>query len=195
MTERKLVEVDESVFTAGQKTVEFVRTLMGNPKAKKLLLQAEKTIYPDKKIPEIDEPDPRDLEIEALKKRQDEWEKKTAAEKDEREKAEKLAAFKKNIDDGLAKLRASGVTDEGITAVQKLMDERGIADPEIAFAYLEKMNPPAAPSDPVGSGSWNLFEPSAKDDDYVTKLIKSQGEDEFALRKQVNDTLKEIRGR
>jgi hypothetical protein len=46
---------------------------------------------------------------------------------------------------GRAALQKGGYTDEGIAAVEKLMEEYGIPDHEAAASLHEKLQPPAEP--------------------------------------------------
>ena len=78
--------------------------------------------------------------------------KEIADDKAEREKKIRLDALNGTVEGGLAKLRRAGWTDEGLTEVRKLMDEKGILDSEIAAAYYEKQHPPQTPATPSGVG-------------------------------------------
>jgi hypothetical protein len=75
-----------------------------------------------------------------------------------------LTALQTQREEGFRELRRVGWTKDGIDAVQKLMDEKGILDVSIAAAYHEKMHPPQAPAMPGSSGEWNFLSGVTADD-------------------------------
>ncbi len=209
------VEVDESDFLASQATIRAVNGMLANPEARKLLLQARKKADPSVAIPEIDAAAPIQSSVDAFKTEMAaalaaEREARAADLKSEREalaamraerEAEKEAAkqaaliadFQNNWNRQKAQLRADGWRDEGIEAIEKHAQERGIADLEIAAAHWEKLHPPAEPVTPNGSGSWGFMEGNDENDKFVKAMIESRGEDEAALQTEINAALKDFR--
>ena len=59
-----MIEVDEVQLQADRKLRTTVENWFKNPKARRKILEAQKLINPEEKIPELDEPDP----IEAIRK-------------------------------------------------------------------------------------------------------------------------------
>lgn len=187
------IEVDEEEFLTSKRIREALGKIAADPKARVKLQEAHKLVDPTAKTPELDAMAPVNEALTAMQKRIDDAEKKAADEKAEREKAEKLNALQSKVSTGLAKLRQDGWTEDGIKAVEKIMEERGIIDPEIAAAYHEKMHPPQNPLVPTGSGAWNFMEMPKDGDDDLKRLIENKGESAPLLDKMIRDTLTEVR--
>lgn len=102
--------------------------------------------------------------IEPYKKRleaMEEW--KTDLEK-------RQGAWQKN--ESIAALKAQGYTVEGIEAIEKIMKDRKLDDPEVAAALFDKLNPPkAAVPSGLTSNSWNF---GASDDEDLKELFKDE---------------------
>ena len=135
-------EIDEVELMRLRKQDATVHALMANPKSKRKIFEAYKEHDPNARIPELEMEAAARQPVEALEKTVSDVQKQIADDKAEREKSAKLASLSGNIEQGKVKLRREGWTDEGIAAVEKVMDERGILDVEIAAAFYEKQNPP-----------------------------------------------------
>jgi len=195
-----LVEIDELELQQNRRLRSTVEHWMKNPKAARKLMEAQKIVDPTAKIPELDEPDPLEAvkkeasdQIAALQKRLDD-------EKAERERDSKLTTLRQMRDTGIAKLREKGWMKDGIEAVEKIMEEKGILDPLDAAAIFERDHPPAQPLAPMGSGPWNFAEAPVEtaqaDDKYVDQLLKAgkNGISDGALMSRVQQTLNDQRG-
>jgi hypothetical protein len=187
-------EVDEDQLAADATLRARVQKLLAHPEAGKLIEAANKLVDPNAPTPRLDaDKTKQDLaktvteELAALRKERED-------EKAERERQSKLDQLGNSIQTGLAGLRRQGWTDEGIAAVQKIMEEKGITDPEIAAAYHEKLHPPMTPGAPGAGGAWNFMEPSTQDNDDLKKLIETKGENVPLLDKMVRDALVDVRG-
>ena len=195
-----MVEVDELQLQQSSKLKQTVEKWLQNPKAKRKILEAQKLVDPKADIPELDEPDP----IEVLKKESDDkiaaLQKQIEDDKLARERDGRLAQLQTLKDNGIAKLREKRYTDDGIKAVEKIMEEKGILDPLDAAAIFERDHPPQAPIQQTGSGGWNFGElPSATDDaddKYVDSLLKAgkNGLSDGALSQRISQTINEVRG-
>ena len=177
----KTVEVDETDFLANQNVVKTVNAMLGNPEA------------PNTAIPEIDAPaavldevaKERDARL-ALQKRLDD---KEAAD----ELKARNDAFAAEWAGKKSSLAKQGYTDEGIVAIEKLAQERGIVDLEAAAALFDRLHPPAEPVSPNGFGGFDMFATSEEENKDMKALIDSRGEDESALRGLVNTALTDSR--
>ncbi len=191
----KTVEVTEEEYARDQALRGTVAKLLANPEAKLLVQKAQKLVDPNARTPELDQQNAIKEPVSAIEKQMSDFLAEQRKEKDERESREKLTRLQSTIDAGMAKLRQQGWTDEGLKAVDKLMTERGITDPEIAAAYHEKTNPPPAPVTPGGSGSWNFMDmPVDGGDADLKRLVETKGESEPLLHKMAIDALNEVRG-
>jgi len=196
-----MVEVDELALQQSNRLKQTVENWMKNPKAKRKLLEAQKIVDPKADIPELDEPDP----IEAVRAENAEkiaaLEKQIKEDKETRERDARLGQLQTLKDNGIKKLREQRYTDNGIKAVEKIMEEKGILDPLDAAAIFERDHPPQAPVQQTGgSGGWNFGElPSATEDadeKYVDQLLKGGKNDisDGALMQRVHQTISEVRG-
>ena len=125
--------------------LEYYRDLnakaLGNPKARELLFQLRKTIYPDAALPEVDIPTKlrtemgaelakRDSEIAAFKKEQ--AEKEFIAEYNRRKEALKGPPYY--------------LDDKDIPLIEKSIEEKGFPSLELAADYYTKVTEPIKPS-------------------------------------------------
>ena len=189
-----MAEIDEVELQRLIRQDKTVHALMANPKAKRKVLEAYKEHDPSARIPELDAEEAAKAPVTALEKQVAELSKQLADDKAEREKQVKLAELNGSVDSGMGKLRRAGWTDEGLAEVRKLMDEKGIIDPEIAAAYYEKQHPPATPVTPSGVGGWNFVENVQDGEADLKKLLDSHGNNEALADKMARDTLAEVRG-
>ena len=188
------VEVDELELKQNRQLRDQVNLIMSNPKSRRLLEQATKVVDPNAKTPLIDHEEEINAPLKAVEKRLAEFEAAQAKDKEERERNDKLSALGRSIDEGFARLRQGGYTDEGLTAIRKIMDEKGITDVDVAQAYFDRMNPPATPVSPRGSGAWNFMEEIGEGEKDLQELIKTKGEHNPLIDKMANQTLAEMRG-
>ena len=189
------VELDEVELQRLQKQDRTVHALMANPKAKKKIFEAYKDVVPDARIPELEMEAAAKAPVEALEKEFKDFREQVEKDKAERDKNDRLNALNGTVESGMAKLRRAGWTDDGLTEVRKLMDERGILDPEIAAAYYEKQHPPQNPVTPSGVGGWDVTAP-VEDDSYSKTLLssKSAADNEQLAMNEAKKALNEFRG-
>lgn len=195
------VEVDELQLQQSNKLKQTVESWLKNPKARRKVLEAQKLVDPKAEIPELDEPDPIEAlraessaQIAALQKKIDD----DAAARERDGRIQQLQSLK---DTGIKRLREQRYTDDGIKAVEKIMEEKGILDPLDAAAIFERDHPPQMPvTQSGGSGSWNFGElPSSTEDadeKYVDQLLKAgkNGLSDGALSQRISQTIGEVRG-
>jgi hypothetical protein len=189
----KTIEVSEEQFLAGQQVSNFVKTAMGNPKARKLLNEVQKIVDPTVVVPK----DYQDEVLEEVNKVKAETQvlaDQIKKDKEDREAADRLQKFQASWLSAKNSLASSGYTQEAITEIEKLAQEKGIPDLDVAAAYFDRLHPPAEPVQSGGIGSWDLFQPNTEEKGFVTKMLESHGQDEGALRQEINAALAEVRG-
>lgn len=189
-----LIEVDEGEYAAARRVTEDVAKLLGNPKTRRKLLEAQKELNPHLSIPELDAHEPIRNEVSELSKTLAELRAELAADKAERERQAQLSTLQKTWDSGRGKLRANGYTDDGLAEIEKFMEEKGIADHEVAAAAFERMHPADEPVKSIGGNRFDLFSADDRSDESM-KALFSNPDDPIALDKLVNDTLRQVRGR
>jgi hypothetical protein len=189
-----LVEIEESQLGAYQKVTEELNRLLNNPKTRRMVLQAKKTLDPDAMIPELDAAEPLRQEQSALAEKIDQMQKRLEEAEEKRAERERLTELSKTWESGRNKLRASGYTDEGLANVEKFMEEKGVADHEVAAAAFERLHPPVEPVRSVGGNRFDLFSADDRSSDHMKALLGNP-DDPMALDAIINDTLRQVRGR
>lgn len=194
-------ELDENEYAAFQR---YQQSGMGtvldkvakHPEARTLAQRAILLAAPEQAGPEIRVRQEAEGQIAEVKKTIDEFIAEQRKDRDERAAAENTAALQSRWNAGIAKLRASGYGEEGIEAIGKLMEDRGIADHEAAAALYERMNPPPAPIMSSGTG-FDFFGGLGEDGagEALKMLIDSRGEaDDAFLGRMVPIAINEARG-
>jgi hypothetical protein len=130
----KMVEVDEGEYNQMVALRGVAAKIVAKPESRRLLEQAQKLVDPNASTPMLDEEARVRAPVEALEKNL--TEKLAALEKEraEEKREANLAAIATRQTAGLAQLRKQGYTDEGVAAVQKLMEDKGLLDVEDAVA-------------------------------------------------------------
>ena len=188
------VEIDEEELVRSQKLRDTVAKIWANPKTRVQLQALHKEVDPQAVTPDLDQQQPINEAIAGIQKTVNDFITESKKDKDERNNKDTLDALNSKVSSGLATLRRQGWTDEGIKGVEKLMQDHGIVDPEIAASHYEKLHPPQQPVTPGGTGSWNFMEPPPDDQADLKKLMETKGESEPLLSKMVRDTLADVRG-
>ena len=172
-----LIEVDADEFHRLRANAEALpsKTLLdkvgSDPGRRRRFLEMVKEMDPTANIPEIDASAPALERVGAIAKEFNEFKEAIEAERQERAKAEREKSTMSTIEQERAKLRAQGYQDEGITAVEKLMQDRGLTDYEAAAALLERSQPADEVILPNYDRSWNFATPDEGDDS--SKLLVS----------------------
>lgn len=185
------VEISEEDFIRTNKLRETVQTILSNPKAKLLVQEATRMVYPNAVTPELDQHKTQSTvsqDFEAFKKEMAEKESKREAE-------DKLKAFNQQHEAGFDRLRRErGFTDAGVAEIRKIMEDKGILDHEIAADHWEKQHPPQDITKP-GTGAWNFTQMiQGEEASDISKLIESKGENGQLLDKMAHEALMDVRG-
>jgi len=187
------IEIDESELGNLKKIQATIAKISTNPEGKRLLQKAHKLIDPNAVTPDLDADAEKEKLTGEMGTQVAELKAQIAADKAEREKNESLAALNKKWNEGQQALRDQRYTPEGIAAVEKFMDERGIPDHLVAAAYLEKQNPPQEIMSPRAFGGFNFVEQPKDEDAFVKALLESKGDDDNAVLKAAAEAIGEIR--
>jgi hypothetical protein len=198
-------EIDEEDVRKSVALRSQIETWMRNPAAKRKLLEARKAAEPDAKIPELDQPDPVEQRFAAMEKQLADERKAREEAEAKRESDTKLSALQTSIETGIEKLRREQrLTDEGVVALRKIMDDEGIVKPDIAWAVFQQRHPPADPITPRGHGAWNFMDAPVDGDadaDAIKELLAagndfahgSEGPMDRATQKLVRKALADTR--
>ena len=132
------VEIDEAEFANLKRVRDTVAKIAAQPEGKKLMQKAHKLVDPNAVTPDLDEDEKKIAAQTEWQKKFEDLQSKIDAKDAEREKNEKLASLNSKMESGRRALRDAGWTKEGIEGVEKLMEDKGILDHEIAAAFIEK---------------------------------------------------------
>lgn len=143
-------EISDEEWQVLQGSKKLMDQLLKHPKTKRDVERAVKTLHPDTVTSE-DFEKPIVDKIDGLEKKLDEY-----------FKAEQEKRIDEQLSNGFSELRKSGLTDDGIEKVKKIMLEKHIADPIVAGAYFEKINPPPPPQAPssLTPAGWGFGAPT-----------------------------------
>lgn len=192
----KMVEISESDLMESQKARDTLAAMMKDPKSRRKVLEAYKVIRPEEAIPELDSQQPILDEVAAARKDLDERMKKfeDAREKDADERRQ--SELNTRWSEGQKKLRTEHrYTDEGIKAVEEMMEKKGIVDHEDGRVLFEAVHPPQQPVTPNGAGgAWNFLEMPSDGSEDLKKLIETKGESTPLLDKMTREALNDVRG-
>ena len=190
------VEVDEVELLRLRKQDQTVQHIWGNPKARRKIQEAVKEADPNMRIPELEIEEAAKAPVMALEKTVADLQKQIADDKAEREKNATLGSIRDRIEASKLKFRQAGWFAEDIEKVEKLMEEKGTTDFELAAAYYEKQHPPQVPATPSGVGAWNFGEVADDTDAYSKALMasKNAAENDSLVMREAGKALQEIRG-
>ena len=188
------VEIDEVELTNLRRLQGVAAKIVANPKAKALLEQAHKTVDANAPTPTLDLEKAASEPLHNLTKQINDLQAQIAKDKEDRESASKLAKINSEVEAGFAALREQGWQEDGIKKVDELMKQKGILDPLIAAAAVEKTMPKPEPVTPSGTGSWDFIAGVQDGEADLKKLIESKGNSESIADKMARDALNEVRG-
>lgn len=190
----KLVEVDEEQLLRDKNLRAQVERILANPDAALLVEKAAKLVDPNAKTPRLDQQKIVEEPVSKLEAKMDAFIAAQNKANEEREAQNKRNELQNQVASGLDRLRANGWTDDGVKGVEKLMEEKGILDVDIAAAYFEKQHPPQAPIKSGGTGAWNFLDQAPEGDADLKKLVENRGQSEGLIDKMAMDALAEVRG-
>lgn len=192
----KKVELDEDEFNRLNALRLTAQRIVSDPKARVMLERAHKMVDPNAATPALDQETQRLEPVQAMEKKLSD---EIAALKKEREDEKReatLAALAQRQKEGFTALRRQGYTDEGIQAIEKLMETKGLLDVNDAVAIFEKSNPPPAPSSPSGGmtgTAWGFADVNAESDKAIQELIASKGQNEALADRMAISALNDFR--
>lgn len=188
------IEIDEGEFANLKRIRETVAKIAAVPEGKKLMQKAHKLVDPNAVTPDLDEDEKKIAAQTEWQKKFEDLQSKIDAKDAEREKNEKLASLNSKMESGRRALRDAGWTKEGIEGVEKLMEDKGILDHEIAAAFIEKQNPPQEVMSPRAFGGFNFVEQPKDEDAFLKALLDSKGDDDNAVLRAAVDAVSDLRG-
>ena len=193
----KTVEIDEAEYNRLAALHGIASKIVANPAARKRLEEAHKLVDPNATTPMLDQERLQAEPIQAIEKK---FNDELAAIKKEREDEKReavLARLAADQEKGFRRLRTEyRYTDEGVEAIRKLMETKGLVDVDDAVAIFERQNPPATPASPSGGltgASWGFTDVNADSDKAVQELIATKGQVDSVSDRMAMAALNEFR--
>lgn len=186
------MEIDEIQYKALMQHQKFLTDALGNPKSRALLLKAQKELNPNTPIPELDAKDAVMEEVTGVRSALEELKKQMAEESAKRAEAEASGKLAAQWSAGRQKANKAGYEGEALESLEKFMEEKGIADHDIAIPAFEKFHPERAQPVASSANHFDFFNRSKANDDKLYKQLWD-GDIEGFTDAAVTDTLKQMR--
>jgi len=197
----KTVEVDEAEYNQMVALRGVASRMVAKPESRRLLEQAQKLVDPNAATPLLDAEAAQLAPVTALEKKFNDEVAALKKEREDEKREQTLAAIAGKQEAAFARLKSQGhYTDEGVEAVRKLMETKGLIDVDDAVAIFERANPPQMPATLSGitGDKWNFTDTSAPGTDKaIADLIANKGDGSVAdaiVGRMANETLMELRG-
>jgi hypothetical protein len=193
----KIVEVDEAEYNRMMALQQVASKIVSNPAARRRLEEAHKLVDPNAATPTLDADRAQNEPVNALKTELS-AEIKALREERENEKREMtLRQLAEKQERDFARLKSEHrYTDEGVAAVRKLMETKGLLDVDDAVAVFERANPPQMPATPSGGmhgSSWGFVEQNDQSDEMIKQLIATKGENDYLADRMAHQALQDFR--
>ena len=187
------IEVEEGEYAQLQALRGVASKIVANPAARKRLEEAHKMVDPNAATPTLDADAALTTPIREVEKNLSEQIAALKKEREDEKRQATLDAIVARQNDGLQRLRRAGYTDEGVTKIQKLMEDKGLLDVDDAVAIWERSNPPPLPSTPSAGGAWNFTDMTGQADKSIEDMLKTQGKNDQIVDRMALDILNEVR--
>ena len=183
-------EVSEEALLQFTKLNSTIKKLLEHPEARTMVLKAQKIVEPNMIIPELDNPQVK--EIEKIKRELEDYKKSQEDARIKAESDEHINRLMKKWNTDKEKLKNKyKYTDEGIKRIEDFCTERGISDIEAGAALFEKVHPP---EDIIDGGNSRLSIFDVPTNEGIAKeLFETKGQNKHVFNGIIKKTLKEIR--
>ena len=176
-----MAEISDDELATLRKGMKLMQDLVGNKETRREFEKLAKKVNPhavttDEQV----EPylEPVNKELKELR----EWKAQIEGNMSEYSKSQSIQS-----------LRQAGYTEDGIKAIEKIMEDKGLKDYDVAAAYWDKVQPPkpVAPNG-ISPSMWN-FQDELGDDEADAKLLMSN--DDAWLDKKAAQIMNSLNGR
>src|ERR1035437_1143267 len=193
----KVVEVDEAEYNQMVALRGVASKIVANPAARRRLEEAHKLADPNAATPLLDQEAQQLAPVKELEKTVNDRIAKFEKERDDERREQTLATINSKQEAGFRRLKNEHrYTDEGVEAVRKLMETKGLMDVDDAVAIFERPNPPQMPSTPSGGmtgAAWNFTDITAEADKSIQDLIATKGQNDQIADRMATAALQDFR--
>jgi len=191
------IEVDEGDYNRMLSLQGVASRIVADPKARRKLEEAHKLVDPNASTPFLDQERLANEPMTAMRTELTDQIAALKKERDDEKREQTLASIADKQAKAFARLKNEHrYTDEGVEAVRKLMETKGLLDVDDAVAIFERANPPAVPATPGGGmtgTSWGFADVNDKSDELIKQLIASKGENDYVTNQMTTAALQDFR--
>ena len=191
------IEVDEGDYNRMLALQSVASKIVSDPKARRKLEEAHKLVDPNASTPFLDQDRLANEPLNVMKTELTDQIAALKKERDDEKREQTLASIADKQAKAFARLKNEHrYTDEGVEAVRKLMETKGLLDVDDAVAIFERANPPAVPATPGGGmtgTSWGFADVNDKSDELIKQLIASKGENDYVTNQMTTAALQDFR--
>src|ERR1700682_2530019 len=145
------MEVDEGEYNQLLALRGVFSKIVSNPAARRRLEEAHKLVDPNASTPFLDAEANQLAPVKELEKTVNDRIAKFEKDREDEKREQTLASIADRQTKAFNRLKTEHrYTDEGVEAVRKLMETKGLLDVDDAVAIFERANPPAVPATPGG---------------------------------------------
>ncbi len=193
------IEVDEAEYNQMVALRGVASKIVANPAARKRLEEAHKLADPNAATPLLDAEAAQLAPVKEIEKKFSDELAAIKKERDDEKREQTLASIAGKQEAAFKRLKnEQHYTDEGVEAIRKLMETKGLIDVDDAVAIFERANPPQMPATPSGitGERWNFAAADDSDKD-IKALLDNKGDGsaaDAATMRMANAALMELRG-
>ncbi len=191
------IEVDEGDYNRMLALQGVASRIVADPKARRKLEEAHKLVDPNASTPFLDQERLANEPMTAMRTELTDQIAALKKERDDEKREQTLASIADKQAKAFARLKNEHrYTDEGVEAVRKLMETKGLLDVDDAVAIFERANPPAVPATPGGGmtgTSWGFADVNDQSDALIKELIATKGESGSATDRLATNALNDFR--
>jgi hypothetical protein len=190
------VEIDEAEYNRLAALQGIASKIVANPAARKRLEEAHKMVDPNATTPALDQERQQAEPLQAMEKKFADELAAIKKERDDERNEARISRIAGEQERGFRRLRTEyRYTDEGVEAIRKLMETKGLVDVDDAVAIFERSNPPPTPASPSGmtGSAWGFADVNADSDKSVQELIATKGAVDSVTDRMAMTALTEFR--
>jgi hypothetical protein len=191
------IEVDEAEYNNMVALRGVAAKMVAKPESRRLLEQAQKLVDPNAATPMLDQEAAHLAPVKELEKTVNERIAKFEKDRDDEKREQTLASIAGKQEAAFSRLKSQHhYTDEGVEAIRKLMETKGLIDVDDAVAIFERTNPPPTPAMPSGitGQAWGFTDITAEADKSIQDLIASKGQNDQIADRMATQALNDFRG-
>jgi hypothetical protein len=186
-----LVEVDETELSNLRGIQQVLAQVEKHPEARAMAQKAVALAAPERAGPEVKIRGELDEFRNEIKGVLTTFVDEQKAAREENETATARRALETRWMEGRQKARAAGYNnEEGLNALEKFMEEKGVADHEVAIPAFERLHPPPEPL-MTGGNRWDFFAPAAQQAPDLKPLF--DGNEDAFLGPAIQNAIMEVR--